>query len=68
MTDKWVKELREELEAQSFEVTERTKGWMVKPPDPEASLVMLHLTNSDHRSRANAIAALKRSGFLPRRK
>lgn len=68
MADKWVKELRKELEAQGFEVIEKTKGWMVKPPDPNAPLVMLHLTNSDHRSRANAIAELKRSGFLPRGK
>lgn len=68
MADKWLKDLRKELEAQGFDVTENTKGWRVRPPDPNANLVMLHLTNSDHRSQANAIAELRRAGFLTRRK
>lgn len=65
--DKWLKDLRKELEAQGFEIIEKKKGWMVKPPDPDAQMVMLHLTNSDHRAQANALAELKKAGFLTRR-
>lgn len=68
MTDKWVRDLRDEAEAQGFRVTETKKGWMFRPPDPNASLVMVHLTNSDRRSQANAISQLVKSGFIKRRK
>lgn len=68
MPDRWVKDLRDEAEAQGFRVIEMKKGWMFYPPDPDASLVMVHLTNSDKRSQANAISQLVRSGFIKRRK
>lgn len=67
MADKWLKELHADLEAQGFEIIEKTKGWMVRPPDPERPLVMIHMTSSDHRARDNILAQLKRSGFIRRR-
>jgi len=68
MADKWLKDLRAELEAQGFEVMERKKGWMVRPPDPRMQLVTIHLTTSDYRARENALSRLEKSGFLRRRK
>lgn len=51
-------------ERQGFTAERKTKGVMLKAPDGRGQ-VMLHLTNSDHRSLKNAIALLKRIGFDP---
>jgi hypothetical protein len=68
MADKWLADLRGELEAQGFVIKETKKGWQVRPPDPTKPLVTIHLTNSDWRAQRNTLAQLERSGFIRRRK
>lgn len=67
MADKRLKGLRKELEAQGFEVAERSGKWLVYPPDPDAHIVTIHLTESDHRAFENSMSRLKQAGFIRRR-
>lgn len=61
--DKDLKKLRKLLESQGARIVEKKSGWMIYPPDKERGAVMIHLTNSDHRSLKNARSELRRSGF-----
>lgn len=62
-TSKDLKKLRKQLEEQGARIEEKKNGWMIYPPNPAGTPVMIHLTASDHRAIKNATALLRRSGF-----
>ena len=43
---------------------EVTKGWMLYPPDPEQSPVLVHKTESDQRAIRNTISRMRQRGFI----
>lgn len=55
--------LLKDLERQGWRIEPIKKGWMVYPPDSTKRGVTIHKTPSDHRSWANMIATLRRSGY-----
>ncbi len=45
-------------------MVEVTKGWMMYPPDPTVSAVLVHKTVSDHRAIHNTIARMRQRGLV----
>lgn len=66
--DKRLKGLLMELEGQGFRLKELKAGWMALPPDKTKPGVTIHKTPSDARAWANMLAALRRSGYIPKAK
>lgn len=64
MQRKDITKLIKALEAQGATVTPTQKNhYKVVPPDPDAEIVIMPGTASDHRSWNNAKAALRRAGL-----
>ncbi|GAB3613177.1 hypothetical protein [Humibacter ginsengisoli] len=62
-SDRRIKPLLDELEAQGWRIDPKTKGWMCFPPDKSKRPVAIHKTPSDHRWYENCLSALRKSGF-----
>lgn len=58
------KRIRKALVDQGWRLREGRKHLMAFPPDQDLPAVTLPSTPSDHRAWRNAIAQLRRSGFL----
>jgi hypothetical protein len=58
---KRIKALLASLERQGCGVERRTRGWFIKLPD--GSSLVIHLTESDHRSEKNTRARVLRAGL-----
>lgn len=61
---KTIKKLLAELDEQGIEYVATKKGWLVKGKDGK-SLATIHGTPSDHRAWRNAIADLRKCGYVP---
>lgn len=62
-TDKELKKLFQQIEAQGGRIKPTRNGFMVYPPTPDGRLVAIHKTPSDHRAMKNTRAELRRAGF-----
>lgn len=62
-TSKDIKKLIRRIQTwQGWRVEERSKGWMVYPPDKTKPAITIHRTPSDHRAWRNMISQLRRAG------
>jgi len=64
-----LRKVRKEAAAQGWRVEETKDGWMLYPPDPAHSPVLVHKTESDQRAIRNTLSRMRQRGFVwpPRR-
>ena len=59
-----LRKVRSAAAAQGWRVVEVKNGWMLYPPDPAQSPVLVHKTESDQRAIRNTIGRMRHRGFV----
>lgn len=59
-----LRKVRSAAAAQGWRVVEVKNGWMLYPPDPAQSPVLVHKTESDQRAIRNTIGRMRQRGFV----